>query len=251
VPAQGASPNPLAALQASRSPIELCFDLLDRVRRRWWLVALLAVIVPSWVAWRALEQPVFHESQIVLLLDPRPPRVVDKVTEVVAEEIMGDSDRFAAGQMRLLASTYLSDLVEQRLAMPKGSLAGRVIATLDARSHVITLEIDDLDPARAQRYVQAFADAYIENTVAQRAGVATDATRFLDGEAEDLRRRLELDEQALYHFNRSNELLAGNFDESHRIASSNLEKYHSQQAIARSGGIKLRAPRTIRRSCAC
>lgn len=239
---QGDNRDPLAALQGNtRSPLELMFDGLDRIRRRWWLVALLVVTAPSWMAWRTLQQPVFHASQVVLLLDPRPPRVVDKVTEVVAEEIMGDSERFAAGQMRLLSSEYLSDLVEQRLAMPKSALAGRLIATLDPRSHVITLEIDDLDAQKAQRYVQAFADTYIENTVAQRAGVATDATRFLDGEAEDLRRRLEADEKALYDFNKSNELLAANFDESHRIASSNLEKYHAQAAGARVAGMKLRA----------
>jgi polysaccharide biosynthesis transport protein len=233
----------LSALQGSaeRSPLELGFDALDRIRRRWWLVAVLVVVVPLWVGWRALQQPIFYESQVVLLIDPRPPRIVDKVTEVVAEEIMSDSDRFIAGQMRLLASEYLSELVEIRLGLRKGQLAGRLIATLDTRSHVITLEVQDLVAKNAERYVQGFADSYIETTINQRVGVATDATRFLDGEAEDLRKRLEVDEKALYDFNKSNELLAANFDESHKIASSNLEKYHAQAATARATGIKLRA----------
>lgn len=235
--------DPLAALQSSsaRSPLEVALDVLDRIRRRWWLVALLVVVMPTWVAWRALHQPVLYQSQIVLLLDPRPPRVVDKVTEVVAEETMSDPDRFIAGQMRLLSSEFLSDLVEQKLGARKGAMAGRLIAMLDPRAHVITLEVDDVVADNARRFVQAFADTYIETTITQRAGVATDATRFLDNEGAELRHRLEVDEKTLYDFDKSNQLLAANFDESHKIASSNLEKYHSQAATARSVGIKLRA----------
>ena len=170
VPLQVMSPaplpfDPLAALQKQRSPLELGLDALNRVRRRWWLVVMVAVALPSYVGWRALQQPIYYQSQLALLLDARPPRVVDKVTEVVAEEAMADTERFAAGQMRLLGSELMSDAVEQQLGMPKGALAGRLVANIDPRSHVITLEIDDLDPKKAQLYVKAFADAYIETTV--------------------------------------------------------------------------------------
>ncbi|MDB4965757.1 MAG: Capsular exopolysaccharide family protein [Myxococcales bacterium] len=201
----------------------------------------MTAIIPSYVGWRAMQQPIFFQSQMALLLDARPPRVVDKMTEVVAEEAMADSERFAAGQMRLLGSEYLSDIVEKNLSLAKGTLAGRLIASIDQRSHVITLEVDDLEPAKAELYVKAFGDAYIANTIDQRTGVAHDATRFLDGEAGTLRTKVELDEKSLYDFNKSNTLLAANFDDSHRIASQNLEKYHAQAAGARSANIKLRA----------
>ena len=49
------------------------------------------------------------------------------------------------------------------------------------------------------------------------------------------------DEKALYDYNKSNDLLASNFDDSHKIASANLAQYHAQQTIARAAGIKLRA----------
>lgn len=236
------SPDPLAALQtAQRSPLELALDALDRIRRRWWLVVVVTAVIPGYVCWRALQQPIYYQSQMALLLDARPPRVVDKVTEVVAEESMMDSERFAAGQMRLLGSEYLSDIVEKNVGLGKGTLAGHLNATIDQRSHVITLEVDDLDAARAERYVKAFGDAYIESTIEQRTGVAHNATKFLDGEAGTLRQRLEVDEKSLYDFNKSNTLLAANFDDSHRIASQNLEKFHAQATNARSVGIKLKA----------
>jgi capsular exopolysaccharide synthesis family protein len=235
------APDPLAALESQRSPLELALEVLNRIRRRWWLVVIMVVAIPTYIGWRALQQPVFYSSTMALLLDARPPRVVDKVTEVVADEILADTERFAAGQMRLLTSELMSDSVEQKLGLPKGELAGRLQASIDPKSHVITLEVDDLDAKKAERYVKAFADAYIQATIADRAGVADNATKFLDGEAEDLRKHLEGDEKALYDYNKSNELLASSFDESHKIASSNLAAYHAQLANARAHGIKLKA----------
>jgi capsular exopolysaccharide synthesis family protein len=231
----------LAALESERSPLELGLDALNRIRRRWWLVVAFAVAIPSYVCWHALQKPVFYQSTMALLLDARPPRVVDKVTEVVADEILADTERFAAGQMRLLSSELMSDTVEQKLGLPKGDLGGRLQASIDPRSHVITLEIDDLDPKKAELYVKAFADAYIQATINDRAGVADNATKFLDGEALDLRKHLEGDEKALYDYNKSNELLASSFDESHKIASANLAQYHAGLANARAQGIKLQA----------
>src|SRR5262249_53698236 len=155
------------------------------------------------------------------------------VTEVVADEVLADTERFAAGQMRLLASELMSDTVEQKLGMQKGDLAGRLQATIDQKSHVITLEINDLDANTPERYVKALADSYSQATINDRAGVADNATKFLDGEALDLRKHLEGDEKALYDYNKSNELLASSFDESHKIASANLAQYHAQLANAR------------------
>jgi len=233
--------DPLAALQSQRSPLELTLEALNRIRRRWWLVAIFAVSLPAYFGWKAAQQPIYYSSTMTLLLDPRPPRVVDKVTEVVADEVLSDTERFAAGQMRFLGSEMMSEIVEQKLGMQKGELAGRLIASIDPRSKVITLEIDDLDPKKAELYVKTFSDSYIQATINDRVGVAENATKFLDGEADDLRKQLEGDEKKLYDYNKENELLASSFDESHKIASSNLAAYHSQLASARTAGIKLHA----------
>ncbi|HEY1584315.1 MAG TPA: polysaccharide biosynthesis tyrosine autokinase, partial [Polyangia bacterium] len=142
---------------------------------------------------------------------------------------------------RLLTSELMSETVEAKVGLQKGELAGRLQASIDQKSHVITLEIDDLDAKKAESLVKAFADAYIQATINDRAGVAENATKFLSGEAGDLRKQLEGDEKALYDYNKANELLASSFDESHKIASANLAAYHSQLALARTNGIKLRA----------
>jgi polysaccharide biosynthesis transport protein len=234
--------DPLAALQGKqRSILELGFDVLDRLRRRWWVVALFALTVPGWVLWHSLKEPTYYRSEETLLLEDRPPRVVDKMADVVADEIMADTERFAAGQMRYLESEAMSDEVERRLGMPKGSLAGRIVGNIDQRSHVITLAVDDRDPQKSVTYVQAFAQAFMDSTVAERVGVAADATRFLGGEAEQNRKRLEADEKALYDYDRANDIMADAFDESHRIASSKLALFHSNEAQAKAAGFKLKA----------
>jgi len=55
------------------------------------------------------------------------------------------------------------------------------------------------------------------------------------------RQALERDEQQLYDFNKTNELPASNFEESHKIASSTLEALNMQYAGARGAGMKLKA----------
>jgi succinoglycan biosynthesis transport protein ExoP len=235
--------DPLAALNngKQRSILELTFDVLDRLRRRWWLVVLVALVLPGWVLWHALQQPTFYRSELSVLLQDRPPRVVDKVTEVVADEIMADTERFAAGQMRFLHSEALSDEVERRLKLQKGTLAGHLTATIDQRSHVITMSVDDLVPASAENYVAAFSQAFIDSTVADRVGIAIDASRFLSGESEQSRLRLEADEKALYEYDRANDIMAETFDESQKVASTKLSLYHTSEAQARAAGIKLAA----------
>jgi capsular exopolysaccharide synthesis family protein len=234
--------DPLAALEGKqRSVLELTFDALDRLKRRWWLVVLLALAVPAWVLWRDLQQPTFYRSELNLLLEDRPPRIVDKVTDVVADEIMADTERFAAGRMRFLHSEALSDEVERRLKLPAHALAGRLQAVIDPRSHVITMNVDDLAPAKAEAYVAAFSQAFIDASVADRVGIASDASRFLSGESEQNRLRLEADEKALYDYDRANDIMAETFDESEKIASSKLALYHKGEAEARAEGIKLQA----------
>jgi capsular exopolysaccharide synthesis family protein len=234
--------DPLAALQGKqRSVLELTFDLFDRLRRRWWWVALAAMLVPGWVVWRSLQHPTFYRSELSLLLEDRPPRIVDKVADVVADEIMADTERFAAGRMRFLHSEALSDEVERRLKLPKATLAARLVATLDPRSHVITMSVDDLVPERAEKYVAAFSAAFIDATVADRVGIAADASRFLSGESEQSRLRLEADEKALYEYDRANDITTETFEESQKIASSKLTLYHASEAQARTAGIKLAA----------
>lgn len=236
------APDLLATLDTpGASPLELVFALGQRLKRRWWLIALAWAAVVAGVTWQTLKQPLFYQSDVTLLLENRPPRVVDKVADVYAEEVMADIDRFANGQVRLLQSELISHAAEKRLGLAEGALTGRLEVFLDHNSHVLTLSVRDLDAQKAQEIVRAFADSYVASTVEQFTGVASQATRFLDDEAARERTQLESDEQAMFEFQKTNELPASTFEDSHKINSSTLSALHAAAAQARAEGIKLQA----------
>lgn len=234
--------DPFATPEGSaESSLELLFALLHRLRRHLWLALAVWMVVVAGVVAHTLEQPEFYESDVTMLLQNRPPRVMDKVTDVFAEEVMADADRFANGQVRLMQSELISNAVEKKLGLAAGSLAGRLEVLLDHNSHVVTLSVRDRDPQKAKQIVGAFADAYVASTVTELTGVATQATHFLDDEAGKERSTLEGDERALFQFQKSNELPASTFEDSHKIYSSNLEALHADEAQSRAAGIKLEA----------
>jgi polysaccharide biosynthesis transport protein len=233
--------DPLANLPPEPSLLEQALSVLNRLRRHWWLAVAVLVTTVGLTAVHSLQQPIYYSSSVNLLLENRPPRVVDKMTEVVAEEVMADSERFVNSQLRLMTSQYISDRVEKRLKMPAGSLQGRLAVTLERNSHVATLTVTDLDPDKAVQYVKGFSDTYSESAVTDRAGVASDAATFLSEEAKVQRAAVEADEKAMYGFHKTNELPASNFEDSHKIHSSTLGELHSHLAQARTAGMKLKA----------
>jgi capsular exopolysaccharide synthesis family protein len=212
-----------------------------RVRRHLWLVVVAALAGSAIAVVKAMGTPQLYQATVSLLVDNRPPRVVPVTTEVNPEEQWADRERFINSQIRVLTSQPISDKVEARLGMPRGSLAGAVSAFPDPKSYALAVSVSDGDPERATKMVNAFAEVFMESTSADRAGVATEAAHFLDAQSHAERKALEDAERALYDFNRSNELPASTFEESHKIASSTLEALHAQEAQARAGGIKLRA----------
>jgi capsular exopolysaccharide synthesis family protein len=243
---QGLTPNPfhsqndsgdaLSSLRDLQSVLESFWGI---VRRRLWLVLLLAAGLSILATYQASRRPVLHRAVASVLLE-EPPRVVDKVTSVKAEELV-DSDRFANAQMRIITSGRLATEVEARLKMRPGSLAGRINVELDRNAPIVTLQVDDGSPRRAVAIVNGFVDAYMSTAVSSHAGVAANAAQFLDRQTDQHRQRLEADERRLYEFQRANGLPASTFEQSHRITSSKLESLHGQLSSAVGAGIQLKA----------
>ena len=232
--------DPPDLIESTESTLEQFLSGVVRVRRHLWLVALAAIAGLAITTVSTIQQPQFYRASVTMLVDSRPPRVTG-TTEVNPEEQMQDRERFINSQVRILTSQSISEKVEQRLHMLKGSLAGTAMANVDRASFAMAVEVSDPDPDRAILLSKTFADVFMESTVSERTGVATDAARFLHGEANDQRNALEKDEKLLYDFNKTNELPASNFEESHMIASSTLEKLNIEYAQARAAGFRYKA----------
>jgi capsular exopolysaccharide synthesis family protein len=236
--------DPIISLGPEESVLEQLLQFWIRVRRRWWVVVVAAVVGGAVAFFRTTQEAQVYRASVQLLVDSRPPRVLGSATDVNPEEQMADRERFMNSQIRVLTSQMLSNRVEKRLGVPPGSLAGMVQASQEHTSYAMEIAVSDLDPDKATVYVKAFADEFLAMTVQDRTGVAADAAKFLGGQADGERVKLEGDEKALFDFNRANELPGSNFDESHKISSTALSSLHGQAAEARSTNIKLRAELT-------
>lgn len=229
----------LATLDDEQFPWESMLHWIAVLQRRWWLLAVMGIGAMVVAGVQASRTPMVYRASSTLLLEGRP-HVVDKLRSVSADDSI-DSERFANSQVHILTSEQMARRVEERLHLSPGSLDASLAVLVDRSSQLLTLSVEHTDPERARVLVNAFTDAYVESTVTNDVGAANDAVRFLVTESKEQRTRLETDERALYEFQRSNGLPASNFEESHRIYSSNLQTLHTQAAAALGAGIKLRA----------
>jgi capsular exopolysaccharide synthesis family protein len=229
----------LSALEDDGLPWESALRMASMLRRRWWLVAVLGLGAMLIAGAESSRVPIVYRATATILLEGRP-HVVDKVTSVSADA-MADSDRFANSQVRILTSERMARQVEKRLGIQPGTLDASIDVQTDRNSQLLTLAVDHKDPERARTIVNAFTDAYIDSTVNDDTGANHDAANFLTGEAKGQRKALEDDERVLYEFQRLHGLPASNFEESHRIYSSNLQSLHGQEAAAFGAGVKIRA----------
>jgi capsular polysaccharide biosynthesis protein len=128
------------------------------LRRRWWIIVLLAaVMAASAFAYARLQTPLYRSS-VRLLVSGR----FDYGNLLAIEKQL----RSLANQVQ---TTAVAEEVDRRLRLdlPPEALFERL--KTDAVPDLIQIEItyDDVDPARAQQVVKAFADVFIEQHTAR------------------------------------------------------------------------------------
>jgi capsular exopolysaccharide synthesis family protein len=216
-------------------------ELAQAIRRHFWLVGVVTGCALAATAAWTLRQPKIYLATATVLINNRLPATFDKVGEVLTPEYFGDNERFVNSQVRLLQSREMADRVARRLSLPDGALVGRLQVQIEKISQMASLSVEDTDPETAQRLANTFKDCYVTASILDRTNASEASARFLDAQTHTLRNELEADERALYEFQKDHELPGSNFEESHKIQSSNLSALHVQHAQARAAGVKLRA----------
>jgi succinoglycan biosynthesis transport protein ExoP len=226
------------------------------VRRRWLILAAVVLCLGAGT-FLTLRQVKVYEASATMILEETTPRVVDKVNDVAEAPL--DSDKFYNTQIRLIQSSSVAQRAAVALGLDRdprfsggetGAAARQaagdgVLGCLSARaeknSRVVTVSCTDTSPQRAARIANAVVQAYMDELQASRSHTTLDAVRFLGDQADELRVKLEKAERALFEFNERNDLLATNFEESHRILSSNLFRLNDELSRIRAEGIALGA----------
>ncbi|HEY3355289.1 MAG TPA: polysaccharide biosynthesis tyrosine autokinase [Polyangia bacterium] len=226
------------------------------VRRRW-MILLAVVLALGGATFTTLRQPKIYQAAATIILEESAPRVVDKVQDV--NETVGDSEKFYNTQMRIIQSHAVATRVAAALALDRdaamnggargadalenaaGAVQGCLAAAADKHSHVVTVSCTSAHPELAARIANAAIQGYIDESQATRSSTSVDAIRFLGGQADDLRLKLERAERDLFEFNKRNDLLATSFEESQRFLSSNLFRLNEELSRVRTEGITQRA----------
>jgi len=100
-------------------------------------------------------------------------------------------------------------------------------------SHIANIQVSDVDPARATRIANAFADTYIEKKPrfqARRRPLGRDLARRADV---DLRKKLEDSEMDLYKFRKERNLLDVGLDDKMGMTRQNLQSLNARSQTSR------------------
>ena len=135
-------------------------ELLARVRRHWWLVALLGVAGMAGAAVIVAHQPKVYEASTSVLVQPVS---AGQDTSVAGGRTRGDLNLDTEAQ--LVQSTAVATEAGKllRVTTPPDQLAVGVTVDVPANTSVLVVTYAAATPARAQAGSHAFAQAYLQN----------------------------------------------------------------------------------------
>jgi polysaccharide biosynthesis transport protein len=212
-------------------------------QRRWAVMFTLGMGLALFAAWGS-RQPKIYQASATIVVDASPPQVfgaeVRDVVQVGPGQYYAMQD-YIQTQRRVLTSDTLARRVVARLklegddkfwvdGMPRSQdeavhrFAGAITAEPVIDTQVITVSFRHREPAQAKRAVDGLVDAYIEGNLDMRDNSNVTASRWLADEADDMRKRLNDREMALYDFKRKNDLLSVSLEDKINNVSRQIDK---------------------------
>ena len=205
----------------TEEPEQLGLTLLEYWRilykHKWLILSITAAfIVLSTV--RTLMQTPEYTSTVRLQIDP-----LSNVVKGGDVEPAEDYD-FMQTQYELLRSRTMAERVVSKLKLGDGAVGmvmGNVSVNPVLKARLVDIHYSDVDPGRAQRIANAYADAFINSNIDKRFQANESAKVFLDDKIQQLKKRLEDSEKALVDFAQSHQQLVA-VEEKQSVAEANL-----------------------------
>jgi hypothetical protein len=154
--------------------------LLYELRRRWFLVAVVAAAGAAIAAGYAFTAPKRYVATAKLVVAPV--AISDPIFRGL--DVLQESDRKTAARTaaQLVESAQVADAVRLRLGGTQAALLHEVHARVPAGSDVVAISVEDHNPARAAQLANAFADALIQIRTAGFQSELATAIRRLEGQ---------------------------------------------------------------------
>jgi capsular exopolysaccharide synthesis family protein len=163
-------------------------SFLRMVRRRLWLIALCAVLVPSSVVAYSLSQEEQYRATASLLFGDSGPTDLFGAASVLSEN--QEDERTAATNLSLAGLEVVAALAARRLGAAAGDVSRRVEVEPVASSNLTRINVTDTSPVAATRLANAYAEEFIE--LRRRAAVrdVRRVQRAVQGRLRSIQRRL-------------------------------------------------------------
>ena len=177
------------AMPGSHSAPELAAYLATLWRRKWYILAMLAIVVPIALLYSYRQTPLYESTAEVLIrpvnFDPTQPASAGGFINMPTEERVGSSSAVAE-----IASARLGGPIQAPIE----------VSTVEGTEALLFRAVSG-SPAVAQRTAQAFADAYLEfrrREVLSVFDAASDPFQDriseIDEQLQDVQRQLQLEE---------------------------------------------------------
>lgn len=231
------SDTPVAAAQVDEPEGVDLWHYLEIVKKRKWLiVATVAVVVTAAVLYTLQRTPVY-EASATAIVNPRAPQIfggeIDEVVQIGSEN-QWSQEEYHNTQVQILESYDAAErtvrrhelygdprIVPEELAADREERVHRATALLHAAasagmrhgSRILELRVRHPDPELAADLANAHVETYIHASLDDRARYSQEASEFLAEELDDAERELREAEDALAAFKAENDVLTIALDE--------------------------------------
>jgi polysaccharide biosynthesis transport protein len=253
---------PTSPLKASGTGREL-LHYLNVLRKRWRLVISVLVVSLAVSFVITIRQPKVYEATCSLVIESTAPQVLENVKEVI--EMAASTREFYMTQYRIIRSREIAQRVIDRLSLDsdlsyfgpldKSKQANRdlmVERLLDKvkvvgvrESRIANIQVRDVDPERATRIANAFADTYIERNLDFKLEGARSAGTWLGEQTVGLRKQLENSEMELYKFRKERNLLDVGLDDKQGMTRQNLQSLNTKMTDVKARRIEIESIRKL------
>lgn len=236
---------------------------LNVLRKRWRLVTSVLVVSIAVAFVFTIRQPEIFESTCSLVIESTAPQVLENVKEVI--EMAASTREFYTTQYRIIRSREIAQRVIDRLSLDSDptyfgpmdkskqsnrdlmveKLLGKVKVAGVRESRIANIQVRDVDPERATRIANAFADTYIERNLDFKLEGARSAGTWLGEQTVGLRKQLESSEMELYRFRKERNLLDVGLDDKLGMTRQNLQSLNTKLTDTKARRLEIESIRKL------
>jgi polysaccharide biosynthesis transport protein len=242
-------------------------DLWFQFTRQKWVILGTLVVISVGTLLVALSLDKVYKADATLEYDPAPPRPLGSNVEGI--ENSGATFLLAKEwyqtQNRIIASKRILGKVVDRLGLNrdaefmevppkkrgtwKGATRDAAIDMLskslkvqqEKETRIVKLELESTDPQKAALLANTLSDAYISWVMEERMSSTVKAVEWLSGQLDDISKRLETSEMAIYTFRRTNNVLSVSLGDQQNVVSSTYQSFSQAATEAEKRRIEVSA----------